>query len=269
MPALVTAACMLTALSVARPLGPAERPGETAVSMDVIVALDVSDSMAVKDSDGERLDAAKAFIKKLVAAAPANRYGLVLFSGEAMVTCPPTLDHDAFLTFVDDADYSRSTISGTAIGEGILTALTRFKPGELPRAVLVVSDGENTYGADPVKAAGSAREKGLKVYAAGVGTVGGGEIPYGVDFFGKQVFKKDKEGRTVVSRLDEGALREIAGAGGGKYVAASDKGSVRELARELTAKSAKKAENPYKNAEEYGPWLALLAFPLVVTVIML
>ena len=203
------------------------------------------------------------------AAARANRYGLVLFSGEAIVTCPPTLDHDAFLTFVEDADYSRANMPGTAIGEGILTALTRFKPGELPRAVLVVSDGENTYGADPVGAARTAKEKGLKVYTAGVGTTAGGEIPFGVDFFGKQVFKKDRQGRTVVSRLDESTLREISSAGGGNYFAVSDTGSVRELARELTSKSARKAVDPYRNAKEYGPWLALVAGGLAAMVIIL
>jgi Ca-activated chloride channel family protein len=168
------------------------------------------------------------------------------------------------MTFIDDADYSRVNLPGTAMGEGILTALTRFRPGELPRAILVVSDGENTYGADPVKAAQSAKEKGLKVYTAGVGTGKGGEIPFGVDFFGKQVYKKDKDGKTVVSRLDESALKDIAIAGGGKYFYASDAGSARALAKELTAKTAKKAEDPYRNAKEYGPWLSLAASVLVV-----
>jgi Ca-activated chloride channel family protein len=232
-------------------------------AMDVIVALDVSDRMGVADVKSNRLTSAKDFVKKLVLAAPNNRYGLVLFSGDAVITCPPTLDHDAFMTFVDDADFQRANLPGTAIGEAILTAATRFKKDELPRVVLVVTDGENTYGADPVKAAETAKQAGLKVYAAGVGTSEGGRIPGAYDFYGNVQYKKDKEGNLVVSKLDEDALNKITEAGGGRYFATSDGVSVRALAKELTSKSKKVIKDPFQGAKEYGPWFALASAALV------
>ena len=268
-PALVIGAAALASIALARPLGPPSGVGERTAGMDVIVALDISDSMAVPDAGDSRLAVAKSFVSKLVAANPNNRYGLVLFSGDAVVSCPLTMNQDAFLTFLADADYARADLPGTAIGEGILSAATRFKKDELKRAVVVVTDGENTYGADPVKAGETAKEKGLTVYTVGVGTAGGGRIPSGADFFGNVQYKRDREGQVVVSKLDEAALKQIASAGGGSYLSASDAGSVKTLAGELTAKGNKKVTDPFKDAKEYGPYLAFAAFCLVAVAIAL
>lgn len=270
-PILLTGAVFLAVVAMARPLGPPTEAGDTDVAMDVIVALDISDSMGVQDAGGDkdRLAAAKDFIGRLVREAPANRYGLVLFSGDAVVTCPLTLDHDAFLGFVDDADFLKADLPGTAIGEALLAAAVRFKPGELPRAVVVVSDGENTYGADPVKAAGTARSRGLKVLTVGVGSPAGGKIPAAYDFYGKMTYKRDKQGRVVNSALDEPALREIAASGGGKYFAVSDGASVGALAKSLSAKSKKRIDAPFQGAKEYGPVFALAgAILLMLGIIM-
>ncbi len=128
-PVLIMLAAALAAIAIARPLGPPSGDEERTAAMDVIVALDISDSMGVADVKPNRLTEAKEFVKKLVLAAPNNRYGLVLFSGDAIITCPPTLDHDAFLTFVDDADFPRANLPGTAIGEAILTAATTVQEG--------------------------------------------------------------------------------------------------------------------------------------------
>jgi Ca-activated chloride channel family protein len=256
-------AATFAAVAIARPLGPPSGDDEKTAAMDVIVALDISDSMGVTDVKANRLAVAKEFVKKLVLAAPNNRYGLVLFSGDTVITCPATLDHDAFLTFVDDADFQRANLPGTAIGEAILTAATRFKKDELPRVVLVVTDGENTYGADPVKAAETAKQAGLKVYAAGVGTVEGGRIPGAYDFYGNVQYKKDKQGNIVVSKLDEDSLNKITDAGGGRYFAASDGSSVKSLAKEFTSKSKKVIKDPFQGAKEYGPWVAFAATVLV------
>ena len=268
-PALLISAAALASVAIARPLGPPTGDEKKAVSMDVIIALDVSDSMAVEDVQGNRLSAAKGYIKRLVMAAPNNRYGLVLFSGDAVITCPPTLDHDTLLNFVEDADFGRTNLPGTAIGEALLTAATKFKKSDLPRAVVVVTDGENTYGADPVKAAETAKEGGLKVMTVGVGSDAGGRIPASYDFFGQVQYKRDSDGNIVVSRLDEDTLRKVADAGGGKYFAASEHGSVKALARELTAKAKKAVRDPFRGAKEYGPYFALAAAVLVGVAVVL
>jgi Ca-activated chloride channel family protein len=268
-PVLIMAAATFAAVAIARPLGPPSGDDEKTAALDVIVALDISDSMGVADVKSNRLTSAKEFVKKLVLAAPNNRYGLVLFSGDAVITCPATPDHDAFLTFVDDADFQRANLPGTAIGEAILTAATRFKKDELPRVVLVVTDGENTYGAEPVKAAETAKQAGLKVYAAGVGTIDGGRIPGSYDFYGNVQYKKDKEGNIVVSKLDEDALTKITDAGGGRYFAESESSSVRALAGELMSKSKKVIKDPFQGAKEYGSWFVFVAAVLVAIAVII
>jgi len=268
-PFLIAAALVMSAVAMARPLGEAKGDEERPASTDVIVVLDVSDSMGVTDVSDNRITAAKEFINRLVAAGPDNRYGLVLFSGDAVVTCPPTLDHDAYLTFVGDSDIGRANVPGTAIGEGILAALTRFKKSELLRAVVVISDGENTYGADPVKAAGTAKDAGMPIFTVGVGTKDGGRIPAALDFFGSATYKKDKQGRTVTSSLDDDTLGSVASAGGGRYFAASDAGAARALAGALAPAKKTKVKDPFRGAVEYGPWFSLAAFILLAVAICL
>jgi Ca-activated chloride channel homolog len=267
--ALLITSAALAAVAIARPLGPPVHDERKDISMDVIVALDVSDSMGVSDMEGSRLAFAKEFIKRLASDSPNNRYGLVLFSGDAVVTCPMTADTDAFLTFLDDADFTKANLPGTAIGEAILSSAQRFKPGEIPRAVVVVTDGENTYGADAVKAAESAKGKGFKVLTVGVGTQKGGRVPSGVDFFGNNTWKQDKTGRTVVSRLDEASLSAVAQAGGGRYLRADDAATIPALEKELTAKTTKKVKDPFAGAQEFGPQFALLAAVLLGIAIIL
>ncbi|MHB8173536.1 MAG: vWA domain-containing protein [Nitrospirota bacterium] len=255
---LILASAILTVIALARPLGPPANAEEVPVSMDVIVALDISDSMLVQDGGmgktGDRLSAAKEFIKRLVDEAPGDRFGLVLFSGDSIISCPPTLDHDTYLDFLADADVTRQDLPGTAIGDALIAAATKFKKSNLPRAVVVVSDGENTYGPDP---AGAAKAAGLKVYTVGVGTSAGGRIPEGLDFFGQPKYKRDRFGQTVVSSLREGALKSIAQAGGGRYFYSRDSGAVSDIAKELSPKSTEKSKEKFAGAQEYGPWFAL------------
>jgi Ca-activated chloride channel family protein len=251
---------VLAVVALARPLGPSANASEAVpVSMDAIVALDISDSMGVTDGGAggeDRLTAAKAYLKQLIAAAPSDRFGLVLFSGDSIISCPPTMDHDAFLNIVSDAGMDKQDLPGTAIGDALFTAATKFKKSNLPCAVVVVSDGENTYGPDPADAARAAGAKGLKVYTVGVGTARGGKIPEGLDFFGQTTFKKDREGQTVISELNEGTLKSVAEAGGGKYFYSLDTGAATQLAKELSPKAKGNTLEKFAGAQEYGPWFA-------------
>lgn len=268
-PALVAVAILLGTIAAARPVGPPDAQDKGEAGMDVVVALDVSASMAVIDELPDRLESAKNRVAELMAAAPDNRYGLVLFSGEATVSCPLTADHDALLTFLDGAGFDSVGLPGTALGEAVLTAATRFKPGELPRAVLVISDGGNTYGAEPVEAASSAMAKGMKVYALGVGGTAGGRIPVGKDFFGETIYKRDRQGRMVNSALDMRSLETMAEAGGGKAFSAATPGAVDALARELTTRTHKQVKGVPANAKEYGQYFALAAFALLAAALVL
>ncbi len=275
---LILASAVLAVIAIARPLGPPAGSEEVPVSMDAIVALDISDSMLVPDggrSTGfgggaqDRLSVAKGFIRKLVSDAPGDRFGLVLFSGDSIISCPPTLDHETYIDFLSDADVTKQDLPGTAIGDALVTAATKFKKSGLPRAVVVVSDGENTYGPDPAGAAKEAKAAGLKVYTVGVGTPAGGRIPEGVDFFGQPKYKRDRQGRVVVSSLHEGALKAVANAGGGRYFYSRDTGAAGRLARELSPKTTRKSKEKFAGAQEYGPWFALAgAIALMAAIII-
>lgn len=271
---LILISAALAVVALARPLGPPANAAESVpVSMDVIVALDISDSMGVTDggagANGDRLSAAKEVINNLVAAAPSDRFGLVLFSGNSIISCPPTMDHDAFLNILGDAGMDKQDLPGTAIGDALITSATKFKKSNLPRAVVVVSDGENTYGPEPSDAARAAVAKGLKVYTVGVGTARGGKIPEGLDFFGQMTFKKDRAGQTVISKLDEGTLKSVAEAGGGKYFYSLDAGAITQLAKDLSPKPKGNSLEKFAGAEEYGPWFALgAAITLMAAVVI-
>jgi len=262
--ALRGAMCVLAAvaavLAIARPTGGIAEEERSAGGMDVIVVLDLSLSMAAEDESGPRLDSAKDALRELVAAAPNNRYGLVTFTGEAVVICPLTHDQGAFLTILDTETISPVNPSGSAVGDGIAAALVRFKPEkDIPRAVLLVSDGENTSGIDPVAAASGAKEAGLKVYVLGVGSAKGAKVPYGRDVFGNKTYKYDRRGRLVISRLDEKTLRGVAEAGGGKYFHASDRNVTEALRLNLSEKSSKPVKTGMKKRREFGPALSFVA----------
>jgi Ca-activated chloride channel homolog len=265
---------VLAVVALARPLGLAANAAEAVpVSMDVIVALDISDSMGVTDGgaggNGDRLSAAKKFVEEMTAAAPSDRFGLVLFSGNSIISCPPTMDHDAFLNILSDAGQDKQDLPGTAIGDALMTAAMKFKKSDLPRAVVVVSDGENTYGPDPSGAARAAEAKGLKVYTVGVGTAIGGKIPTGLDFFGQMTFKKDRAGQTVISELNDGTLKSVADSGGGKYFYSQDPGAASGLAKELSQKPRENSLEKFAGAEEYGPWFAFGAAVALVAALVI
>ena len=140
--------------------------------------------------------------------------------------------------------------------------------------MVVVTDGENTYGPDPVGAAKEAAEAGrpaagLKVYTVGVGTPAGGRIPEGVDFFGQPEYKRDRFGQVVVSSLHEGALKAVASAGGGRYFYSRDTGAAGRLARELSPKAARKSKEKFAGAEEYGPRFALGAAATLIAAMVI
>jgi len=268
--ALYVLAAVAAVMSIARPTGSVAEEERRAGGMDVVVALDLSLSMAAREDYGQRLGRAKDTIRKLVARTPDNRYGLVTFTGDATVICPLTHDHDTFLTMLDTEIVSLGPMQGTAMGDGITAALVRYKKEkDIPRAILVVSDGENTYGPDPVETATAAREAGVKVYTLGVGSAGGARIPISKDVFGTITYKYDKHGRMVTSRLDEDELKAVAEAGGGKYFHASSGGAAESLKHALNEKSKASVETGMKKRREFGPALSLAAAGLMILALMI
>jgi Ca-activated chloride channel family protein len=191
--------------------------------IDLVVAVDASHSMQARDVLPSRLARAKLELSSLIDRLTGDRVGLVAFAGEAFVQCPLTHDYAAAKLFLRAIDPEAMPSQGTAIGRALETAAAMFEAAEdgaRSRVVLLLTDGEDHSGRLDA-AVRSLAEKGIRVYALGVGTGAGSPIPI-LDAEGNVVsYRKDRAGRTVVSRLEEDQLRRIAEATGGRYVAAS------------------------------------------------
>ena len=204
------------AIGLSRPLLGAKLVERETKGAEIVICLDVSNSMLAQDYSPDRLSRAKLAISKLVDRLQGDRIGLVIFAGTSFVQLPVTTDYVSAKMFLSSIDTRSVPVQGTAIGDAIRTAAKSFSAqSEKSRAIIVITDGEN-HEDDAAGAAREANETGIKVYTIGVGTPDGQPLKIDGELL------KDKDGRIVVSRLDESALKKIATAGGGAYVRAGN-----------------------------------------------
>ena len=183
---------------------------------EIMIALDVSNSMLAEDYSPNRLERAKLAISRLVDKLRDDRIGLIVFAGNSFVQLPITTDYVSAKMFLNTISTGSVPIQGTAIGEAINTAIRSFSTqSEKSRAIIIITDGEN-HEDDPVAAAAQAAEMGVRVFTIGVGSPEGKPIPMDGGLL------KDRDGNIVVTRLDESVLQEVAKAGNGLYVRAGN-----------------------------------------------
>lgn len=183
---------------------------------EIMIALDVSNSMLAEDYSPNRLERAKLAISRLVDKLRDDRIGLIVFAGNSFVQLPITTDYVSAKMFMNSISTESVPVQGTAIGEAINTAMRSFSSqSEKSRAIIVITDGEN-HEDDPVAAAKQAADMGVRVFTIGVGSPEGKPIPMDGELL------KDKDGNIVVTRLDEKVLQEVAQAGNGLYVRAGN-----------------------------------------------
>ena len=183
---------------------------------EVMIVLDVSNSMLAEDYSPNRLERAKLAISRVVDKLRDDRIGLVVFAGNSFVQLPITTDYVSANMFLGSISTESIPIQGTAIGDAISTALRSFSAqSDRSRAIIVITDGEN-HEDDPVAAASQAAEMGVRVFTIGIGSPEGKMIPFEGDYL------RDKEGNPVVTRLDEAVLQDVAAAGKGLYVRAGN-----------------------------------------------
>jgi Ca-activated chloride channel family protein len=189
--------------------------------VDLVIALDVSNSMRAEDLSPNRLQSAKQAIARLIDNLHDDRIGVVIFAGQAYVQLPVTTDYAAAKLFLDNITTDMIPTQGTAIGTAIDLAVKSFdEKSKNSKAIVVITDGEN-HEDDAIKAAGAATEKGIAVHTIGMGSPDGAPIPLYQN--GHQSgFRKDNSGTTVITRLDENNLQQIAAAGNGAYVRANN-----------------------------------------------
>ena len=211
---LLAAAWFFFVLGLTRPQLGARLKEHESQGVEVMIALDVSNSMLAEDYSPNRLERSKLAISRLVDKLQGDRIGLVVFAGEAFVQLPITADYVSAKIFLKSINTESVPIQGTALAEALMTSARSFSTqSERSRAIILITDGEDHEG-EAIEAARAIAEQGIRIYCIGVGSPQGKPIPKNGSLL------KDANGDIVVTRLDEEILQEIAGAADGKYVRA-------------------------------------------------
>jgi len=184
--------------------------------IDVYILLDVSRSMAAEDIKPNRLEKAKYQISNLIQKLRGDRIGLIVFSGEAYIQFPLTTDYSAANLFLSAVDFNSVPQPGTAIALAITMAVQSFDSAATDKAIIIITDGEDHEG-DIEAAVNSSVDKDIKIYTIGLGSPNGVPIPVYDNRGNETGFKQDNSGQTVLTKLNETILKEIANDGNGKF----------------------------------------------------
>ena len=224
--------------------------------IDLVVALDISNSMLARDVKPSRLERAKLELTALLDRLAGDRIGLVVFAGEAYTQCPLTLDYRVLEELLEQVR-TGVIIDGTAIGNALATAVNRLRESDAKsRVVILITDGDNNAGnISPVQAAEIAKDLGIKVYTILIGK--GGRVPYptGTDLFGRTTYEP------VEIDVNPDLLQQIAKVTGGAYYPATDKESLERGLREVLDSLEKSKIYEAGGTTRYDEWYARFFLP--------
>lgn len=253
----------LIIFAMARPQSSEESQNVNAEGIDIVMALDISGSMLARDFSPDRLTAAQDIGSKFILERPTDRIGLVVFAGEAFTQSPITTDHVSLVNLMNQVK-SGMIADGTAIGNGLATAVNRLKESDAPsKVIILLTDGVNNSGQiDPLTAAQIAADYGIRVYTIGVGSQGVAPTPT-INAWGGVSFVQAKV------EIDEEILRQIAEKTGGQYFRATDNTKLAEIYAEIDQleKTKVEVENFVKYAEVYHLWLILAVGLLMIEIL--
>ena len=231
--------------------------------VEIIIALDVSNSMLAEDFRPNRLERSKLEITRLIGNLRDDRIGLIVFAGDAYVQVPITADYAAARMILDNITTDIVPVQGTAIGRAIDLASRSFTPdSQSSRVLVIISDGED-HDDDPVAAAKKARELGITIHTIGMGRPEGAPIPLPGN---QSRFLTDEEGNTVVTRLDESTLQAISSAGDGMYIRAGTSGTGLDMIMDEInqMETTEFEEMVYTEFEERFQYMAAIALFLLI-----
>ncbi len=232
---------------------------------DIVLAIDISYSMLSKDLRPNRLEAAQEVAKNFVMKRESDNIGIVIFAGDGFTLMPMTTDNARVVNMLDNLSVNMLESDGTAIGDGIATAINRIKTGKAKsKSIILLTDGTNNSGiVAPITAAEIAQRQGIKIYTIGVGTRGMAPAPYAQGFNGEIIYKN-----TPVT-IDEPSLQKIASMTGGKYFRATDNQVLNEVFGEIDKLEKTKLDvrNFSNTQDDYMPW-ALLLMGLVLLILL-
>ena len=231
---------------------------------DIVISLDVSTSMLAQDFKPNRFEAAKDVAAKFVSGRETDNIGLVIFAGESFTQVPLTTDKAVLMNYIQDMKIGVLE-DGTAIGDGIATAINRIKNGKAKsKSIILLTDGSNNTGVvAPLTAAEIAKRLGIKIYTIGVGKNGNALYPVGTNLYGKMEYQ------SLPVVIDEPTLRSIASATGGKYFRATSKNVLRQVFAEIDKleKTRMDVRNFSHTEDNYMPWAYLLLALVVVEIL--
>ena len=253
---------MYIIISLARPQKSNEKVEKWSEGIDIMLVIDISESMQIEDFKPNRLESAKDVAKEFINGRFQDRIGLVVFSGESYSRCPLTTDYILLNEYVDEISFDLISSRGTAIGSAIAIATNRMRESKSKSKVLILlSDGDNTAGnIDPVTSAQIAKAYGIKIYSIAIGK--NGKVPFGKDYFGRT--------RYVENSLDEKNLREIATITNGKFYRASNNSSLENIFKVIDEfEKTEIKENRYKNTIDYYQYYLLWSIILFLFYILL
>lgn len=239
---MLVLALLLTAL--ARPQKTNEKVEQYTEGIDIMIAMDISQSMQIEDFEPNRLEAAKKVALDFIQGRLQDRIGLVVFSGDAFSLAPLTTDYDLLRSYVRDINFEMIENRGTAIGSALAVVTNRMRESETKSKVcILLSDGDNTAGnIDPITAAELASAYGIKMYTIVVGREG--LVPYGKDFFGRP--------NMIENTVDESTMRKIAQIGGGEFFRATDNEALASVFNKIDQfEKAEIKETRYKDTSDY------------------
>ncbi len=229
-----------------------------------VIAVDVSASMRAQDLKPDRLDNAKNMLRMLVSNLKEERIGIIAFTSQAYIQCPITTDQDALSYFINSLKPDMLPVPGTSLASAVSLAARMLSKYPGNKALILLTDGEDHSPEELKKAQETALKNGIRIIAIGIGSKEGTLIPAKTDSSGRILeYKKDKEGKTVVSKLDEKTLLELAQATGGVYisyttpaqVAVKVEAAVKDLDRSLSRTASRAV---YKNRYAFAVILAML-----------
>ncbi|HBH82358.1 MAG: aerotolerance regulator BatA [Bacteroidetes bacterium GWE2_41_25] len=247
----------LLIIVLARPQATNKFQDVTTEGIDIVLTLDISGSMLARDFKPDRLQASKNVATEFISGRPYDRIGLVVFSGESFTQCPLTTDHAVLINLLRDIE-SGMIEDGTAIGNGLATAVNRIKDSDAKsRVIILLTDGVNNRGdIAPATAADIAKTFGIRVYTVGVGTMG--MAPYPVQTpFGLQY-------QNMPVEIDEDILKQISQLTGGMYFRATDNDKLVQVYREIDKLEKSKIDvRQFSRKDEKFLIPALIAFILL------
>lgn len=253
-------ALSMMVFALARPQMGSKTEKVTTKGIEMMVCLDISNSMLSDDVKPSRLDRAKAIVSKVMERLDNNKIGLIYFAGDAFVQLPITADLVSAKMFLSNASPSMIEAQGTVIGEAIRLAIRSFSSNDkVKRAIVLITDAENHDG-DVLAAVKDARDKGIIVNVIGVGSMEGGPIP-----LPEGGYLQDEHGEMVVTKLDEKIAKEIVSASNGVYIRANDVSQTTKLLGE----SLEKLDQAEMEMTAYSAYNEMYYIPLIVALLFL